>query len=249
MLPMSLLSICQDVASEIPVAAPTAIVGNPDGTAQLMLALAQRAGEALARRPPAGWVALVREHDFMTAAVAPQQGVIGNSGPGGSAVIFGLTGIAAVAANTWCAFGTGVRANAMVTAVTSSSVTLNQPASETGAGQFSFGQADYPLPADFQRPIDGTLWDRARFRAMRGPLSPPQWQFAKSSVAGRAAIARRFRFRNVGGQTMLSLDPVPADNGAALVLEYVSNAWCRSAAGAPQSAWAADTDVGILDEF
>ncbi len=84
---------------------------------------------------------------------------------------------------------------------------------------------------------------------MRGPLSPPQWQFAKSSVAGRAAIARRFRFRNVGGQTMLSLDPVPADNGAALVLESVSNAWCRSAAGAPQSAWAADTDVGILDEF
>ncbi len=48
---------------------------------------------------------------------------------------------------------------------------------------------------------------------------------------------------------MLSIDPVPADNGAALVLEYVSNAWCRSAAGAPQTAWAADTDVGILDEY
>jgi len=27
---MSLLSICQEVASEIPVAAPAAIVGNPD---------------------------------------------------------------------------------------------------------------------------------------------------------------------------------------------------------------------------
>lgn len=55
---MSLLSICQEVAAEIPVAAPTSIVGNPDGTAQLMLA--QRAGEALARRPPGGWVALCR---------------------------------------------------------------------------------------------------------------------------------------------------------------------------------------------
>ena len=51
---MSLLSICQEVAAEIPVAPPLGIVGNPDGTAQLMLALAQRAGEALARRPPGG---------------------------------------------------------------------------------------------------------------------------------------------------------------------------------------------------
>ena len=47
---MSLLSICQEVAAEIPVAAPTSIVGNPDGTAQLMLAQAQRAGESA--RPP-----------------------------------------------------------------------------------------------------------------------------------------------------------------------------------------------------
>jgi len=31
---VSLLSICRQVASEIPVAAPAAIVGNPDGTAQ-----------------------------------------------------------------------------------------------------------------------------------------------------------------------------------------------------------------------
>jgi hypothetical protein len=65
---VSLLSICQEVAAEIPVAAPTSIVGNPDGTAQLMLALAQRAGEALARRPPGGWVALIREYGFATAA-------------------------------------------------------------------------------------------------------------------------------------------------------------------------------------
>jgi hypothetical protein len=246
---MSLLSICQDVAAEIPVAAPSAIVGNPDGTAQLMLALVQRAGEALARRPPGGFVALIRELSFTTAAVAQQSGSIANGGPGGSAVISGLSGIAAVAANTWQAFGTGVRANAIVTAVSPTSVTLNQAATQTGAGQFTFGQSDYPLPADFQRPVDDTLWDRARFWAMRGPQSPQQWQRIKSSMVGRASIQRRFRFRVVAGQTMLSIDPVPTDNGAALVLEYVSNAWCKSASGTPQSAWAADSDLGILDEY
>jgi hypothetical protein len=30
---MSLLSICQEVAAEIPVAPPVGIIGNPDGTA------------------------------------------------------------------------------------------------------------------------------------------------------------------------------------------------------------------------
>jgi hypothetical protein len=246
---VSLLSICQEVAAEIPVAAPTSIVGNPDGTAQLMLALAQRAGEALARRPPGGFVAMIREYGFTTAAVAAQSGTIANSGPGGTAVISGLTGIGAVAANTWSAFGTGVRGNSIVTAMTPSTATLNQPATQTGAGQFAFGQSDYPLPSDFQRPVDNTLWDRSRFWAMRGPQSPQQWQLIKSSIAGRATIARRFRFRSVGGQAMLSIDPVPTDNGAALVLEYVSNAWCKSSGGAPQSAWAADTDFGVLDEY
>jgi len=246
---VSLLSICQEVAAEIPVAAPTSIVGNPDGTAQLMLALAQRAGEALARRPPGGFVAMIREYDFTTAAVPAQSGTIANSGPGGTAVISGLTGIGAVAANTWSAFGTGVRSNSIVTATTVSTATLNQPATQTGAGQFTFGQSDYSLPSDFQRPVDNTLWDRSRFWAVRGPQSPQQWQLVKSSIAGRAAITRRFRFRSVGGQTTLSIDPVPTDSGSALVLEYVSTSWCRSASGTPQPAWAADTDLGILDEY
>jgi hypothetical protein len=248
---MSLLSICQEVAAEIPVAAPAAIVGNPDGTAQLMLALAQRAGEALARRPQGGWVAMIREHGFTTVALTPQAGSTANSGPGGVAVISGLSGLAAVANATWQAFGTGLKPNAIVTAVDAGAgtVTLNQPAAQPGAGQFTLAQADYPLPADFQRPIDNTFWDRARFGAMRGPQDPQRWQFNKSSVAGRAAIARRFRFRAVGSQTVLSIDPVPTDNGAPLVLEYVSTAWCRSAGGVAQNAWVADSDVGILDEY
>jgi hypothetical protein len=92
---------------------------------------------------------------------------------------------------------------------------------------------------------------------MRGPQSPQQWQLYKSSVVGRASIQRRFRFRRAGwlagttgsGPIVFSVDPVPTDNGAQLVFEYVSNAWCQSAGGVPQSAWAADTDTGVLDEY
>jgi hypothetical protein len=244
---MSLLSICQGIAADLALAVPTSIVGNADETATRLLAAAQLEGENLARKPENGWVAMITEYDFVTAAVTQQNGTVANSGPGGVAVISGLSGISAVAASTWYGFGTGLPNNSIVTAVNSGAgtVTMNTVANVTGAGQFVFGQSDYPLPTDFQRVIDGTLWDRSRFWSMRGPQSPQQWQLYKSSVIGRASIQRRFRFREVGGKQVFSIDPVPTDNGAALVFEYVSNAWCKSAAGAKQTTWISGFSMNI----
>lgn len=249
---MSLLSICQAVAQSIPIAAPSAIVGNSDETAILLLALANEAGEALARKPDGGWVDMIREYDFTTAALAQQPGVISNVG--GFAVISGLTLGGAVQSSGWAAFGTGVQNQALVTAVTNndpvSTVTLSLPPTQTGAGEFTLGQSDYELPDDYRQPVDNTFWDRSRFWSMRGPQSPQQWQLYKSSVIGRASIQRRFRFRrSPAGNTVLSIDPVPTDNGSELVFEYVSNSWCMSSTGEFQTSWQADTDVGLLDEY
>ncbi len=245
---MSLLTICQLALADLGLPQPTSIIGNSDETAQRALAAAQLAGKSLYKRPRGGWVNSIRELDFVTAAVAQQSGTIANSGPGGVAVISGLTGISAIAASTWYAFGLGVPNNSIVASTTVSTVTLNQAATQTGAGQFTFGQSDYALPSDFQRPVDNTMWDRSRFWSMRGPQSPQQWQLYKSSVIGRASIQRRFRFRREAGNMVFSIDPVPTDNGSALVFEYVSNAWCESNVGVAQTEWLADTDVGILDE-
>ena len=252
---MSLLSICQGVASDLALAVPAAIVGNPDETAMRLLAAAQFAGEDLARAQDGGWVSMITEFDFYTSATASNiSGTITNVGGFGqiSGLTLGTT-VNPVAANTWYAFGTGVPGNAIVTAVTindpNSIVTINQAASQTGTGQFTFGQSDYSLPADFERPIDNTMWDRSRFWSMRGPQSPQQWQLYKSSVIGRASIQRRFRFREIGGKQVFSIDPVPTDNGSALVFEYVSSGWCKSVTGTRQTQWEADTDLGVLDEY
>ncbi len=262
---MTLLSICQTVAASIPVAVPSAIVASvgQDETATLLYYLANKAGEELARKPDFGWVDQVREYDFTTASVAQQSGTIANSGAGGVAVISGLT-IASgvnkpanpVASSGWYALGTGILNNSLITAVTTadpnSTVTLSLPANmaNLGAGQFLLGQSDYALPADYKSPVDNTFWDRSRFWSMRGPLSPQQWQLYKSSVIGRASIQRRFRFRrSPTGGTILSIDPVPTDNGSQLVFEYVSTGWCQSSLGVFQSTWAADTDVGVIDEY
>ncbi len=281
---MSLLSLCTAACSTAPVSPPAAIVGASDETATLLYALANQAGQSLARRISGGWVAMIREFEFTTAAVGPLPGTVANTGPGGNAVITvsGTGNLTRVQPNTWMAFGTGIPRNAIVEAVTTTTATLNKPINgaegggfafgygafgvdpfggETfagGAGTFSFGQTDYALPADFQRPVDDTFWDRSRYWAMRGPQSPQSWQMFRSSVIGRASVQRRFRFRNANayyggsggpGRQILSIDPVPLDNHSWLVFEYVSNGWCQSAAGAIQSQWLADDDTGVLDEY
>lgn len=244
---MTLLSICEQVANDLGLSVPTSIIGNSDQTASRLLAAAQKEGQALARKPQGGWVSMIREFDFTTMAVAAQSGTIANVG--GFGVISGLASTAGITAPYWYAFGTGVPKNAIVTNVTSSTVTFSLPPTQTGAGTFQFGQSDYALPTDFQRPVDGTMWDRSRYWQMRGPQSPQQWQVYKSSVIGQASVQRRFRFRQEGGQLRFSIDPVPTDNGSPLVMEYVSNVWCESQSGTPQTLWEADTDVGILDEY
>lgn len=251
---MSLLTICQAVAQDIPVAAPGTIVGNPDTTATLLLSQANLAGESLARYPQGGWVSMMREYDFQTSAIGPMDGYINNTGPNGVAQITGLSSTAGLAADTWYGFGNGLPNNSIIASVDSATqVTMNvaatSPGTVPGPGQYVFGQSDYPLPSDFQRLIDNTMWDRSRYWSMRGPQSPQQWQMYKSSVIGRASIQRRWRVRNIDGVNKFSIDPVPTDNAAALVFEYVSNGWCRSQAGVYQNQWQSDSDVGVVDEW
>lgn len=256
---MSLLSMCQQVARTIKIDVPSSIIGNTGDEATLLLGCAQDEGESLSRKPSAGWTIMQQEYDFTTASIGPTSGTVANTGAGGVAQITGLSSTTGIVANQWGASGTGLKYNSIVASVDSGSqVTLNQPASATGAAtDLIFGQFAFVMPSDFERPIDSTMWDRDRYWQMRGPLSPQQWQFYKSSIFSRATIQRRFRFRRVNTSppsVLFLIDPVPTDNGTQLVLEYASNAWCRSSPNPPgspvlQTSWQADSDVGILDEY
>lgn len=116
------------------------------------------------------------------------------------------------------------------------------------------GQTAFTLPADFRSMVNDTLWDRSRYWALRGALSPQQWQVYKSSIIGTATIQQRWRIRiqsgsGAGSAPEFTIDPtIAATDNSTFVYEYVSSNWCVSAAGTPQSAWAADTDTALLDE-
>lgn len=110
--------------------------------------------------------------------------------------------------------------------------TFSSTAAETQTGA---------IPSDFDRFIDETFFNRTMKREVQGPLTAQQWQFHKSVVA--TTIVEAFRQR---GNSVL-ITPTPS-TGWTYAYEYVSKNWCESSGGTDQAAWAADTDVGILDE-
>jgi hypothetical protein len=103
------------------------------------------------------------------------------------------------------------------------------------------GTASYALPSGFDELIKDTVFNRTRRRRMQGDLSPSQWQETQASLVTMVNPAFRIR----GSLFYISPTPTAAET---IAYEYVSLNWCQSAASAAQSAWAADTDTGILNE-
>jgi hypothetical protein len=98
------------------------------------------------------------------------------------------------------------------------------------------------IPADFERMIEGTFWNRTQDRRVVGPLTPQKWQMLQTGLY--SLVWDAFRIRG----TEILMSPVPTD-GDTLVYEYVSKYWCTDASGTTErAAWAADDDVSLLDE-
>ena len=94
------------------------------------------------------------------------------------------------------------------------------------------------LPADFDRFVKNTMFNRTTQRRVIGPISSEQWQREKSTVSP-ASIHNYFRVR--GGQLMLTPDPAA---GHTVAYEYVSKYWVTG----DKKAFDTDTDVSLLPE-
>ena len=98
------------------------------------------------------------------------------------------------------------------------------------------------IPSDFDRFVDGTFFNRTAKRPVQGPMTAQEWQFHKSVVA--STIIEAFRQR---GNSVL-ITPAPTATTTTYAYEYVTKNFCESSGGTDQSAWAADTDTGLLSE-
>lgn len=97
------------------------------------------------------------------------------------------------------------------------------------------------IGSDFDFLINSTPWDRSQMRPIGGSVSPQVWQQFKAENITGPYVEYRIR-----GNRVLTI-PTPAA-GHTLAGEYYSKNWCASSGGTGQAAWAADTDVGVLDE-
>lgn len=97
------------------------------------------------------------------------------------------------------------------------------------------------VPADFDRMVNETFFNRSSKRRVWGPLSSEEWQ--NNQAHSITMIDPSYYFR--GGTILLT--PTPT-TGHIYAYEYISTNKARSNAGAVQENWQADSDTSVFRE-
>lgn len=101
----------------------------------------------------------------------------------------------------------------------------------------------YALPADYDRLVNDTQWDRTSRWPGIGPTSSQTWAWLKGQLI---ASVPRYRFRILGNQ--FTVYPAPSA-GRTYAFEYVSKNWIVGADGVTyKSRFSADDDVHRYDD-
>lgn len=235
---MTLLDIIQAVCGETGISAiPNQVVGNNDVQITQLLYLANSVGAELSREY--NWQALNRQYQFYTKFLITTGDIID-----GSAVVTNIPDTSTLS-NKFMVTGTGIpNQDVSVTSVDSATqVTLSTPCNITQIGQtLNFGQTKYSMPADFDRQIDRTHYDKSKRWEMLGPETPQQWEFLRSSYI---STGPRIRYRIM--DNYFQIWPITTTNEL-LSFEYVSKAWVDSADGVPKTSFTADADTCIYPD-
>lgn len=99
------------------------------------------------------------------------------------------------------------------------------------------------IPSDYDRFVNGSMWNRTRDNYLFGPISAQDWQAIQANIAPN--ISESFRLR---GDSLL-ITPTPTA-GDAYAFEYLSTWWVGTAASSSPSlsAFTADNDISYLNE-
>lgn len=120
-------------------------------------------------------------------------------------------------------------------------LTKEQTFTTDGTSSYELTSSGIITDNDFLRFVDNTWWDRTNDRPLV-LVDKVTWQ---RYVSGTITLGINKLIMKRGKN--LVVHPTET-SGETWVFEYVSNKWCESSGGTEQSAWAADTDVALLDE-
>jgi len=231
----TLLANIQDVCLELGLSSPSTVVGNTDETAQQLLALMNRVGSNLTTEMD--WQFLSQEYRFETVYYQYTGNIVD-----GASTITGLSSVASLTTD-FMVSGDGVEQDTFLTAVGSTTVNINIPATGTYTGStYTFGQAKYAMPADYDRMVNKTQYNKSNRWSVLGPKDAQEWQWLKASYV---TTGPRMRFRMVGNKFVVW--PAPTSN-VVLGFEYQSNYWATSSAGTAKAKFTVDTDTSYFPD-
>lgn len=235
----SLLQLVDQVAGELGVQQPTTVVSSSNNQVKQLLALANRLGKDLVR--DFEWNRLVKAYIWQTTAAVTTTGNITNA----SSVITSIPSTASLAVGN-VVTGTGIQPYAEILTVDSSTqVTLNTPVTtSTNSVSLTFAKQDYDLPADFDRMISDTNWDRTNHWRNLGSKSSQEWQWLQGGVI---SIGPRERYRIYQNKLRVFAALTTVYTFA---FEYVSNYWVVATGGtaATKAAFTVDTDTCVFPD-
>lgn len=229
----TLLALMQTVCDEIGLPRPTAVASSTDSNIRQLLALMNRVGDDLLHEFE--WNKLSTAYRFYT-----QYSTLTGTLTEGSAIVTGISSTTGLD-TTYAVSGTGILTDTVIQSVDSATqVTLNLEATETGAQSLTFSKVGYAFPADYDRLISRTDWNKSNFWELIGPETPQQWEWLKS---GLIASGPRTRFRILGGK--FEIWPPPTSE-LIMGFEYISNSWVLDDEGDGKSSFTADDDTSIF---
>ena len=215
----TMLQLIQQATGEMGLSVPSSVAGNQTQDVVQCLALLNAVGYELQRQFT--WQTITKEYRFTTQFLQTT-----GTWTVTASTVTAIPTTAALGANTWMVMGTGIPQDCYIQSVDGPhQVTLSQTPNAAGTNAtITFCQSKYAMPADFDRLIDRTNWDKSKHWEMLGPETPQQWQWLKS---GYISTGPRIRFRPLGGY--FQVWPMLGTNEY-LGFEYVSNQWVLSVA-------------------
>ena len=241
----TILSLVQNTLQGMGVAKygdPTSLVGNTNQDIVQILALINAEGDALTKEKD--WQAQQIQYIF-TARFYTYTGNVTVD----STSITGMSSVAVITTNPtyWMVTGVGVPQDCFITAASGTTVTLAQKATATGtAVSLTFSEVLFVMPADFDRQIDRTHWDKSKHWEMLGPSTPQQREWLRS---GYISTGPRVRYSYMGGYFMIW---PPLGSTESLSFEYVSKYWVLATAPTlltpTKQAFTVDTDTCIFPD-
>lgn len=231
----------QQVVLELGAASmPSTVVANTSADVIQLLALMTALGNELQRE--FDWQALTIEYRFTTTYLQTT-----GTWTTAAATVTGIPTTAALTSPTyWQIIAAGINQDTYILTVDGATqVTLTQTPTQNQTGaQITFCKTKYPMPADYDRQVNSTQWDKTQHWQMIGPETQQQVQWLKS---GYIATGPRVRWYILGDTFQIW---PPLSSNEYLGFDYMSKYWVSATGATSPSklAFTVDTDTCVFPD-